>query len=573
MAGKTRKKKRQRRRLLARLAILAVIMMGIAVWQARPLYRVYKRYKAEQKIEASKKAEKLEDWEAAYRRAAEAYKLAPEAEETLRQLAELTAKLVGDPGQAIYFLQRLAELGYETPSDRRLWVDVLLRSGKVEEARVMAEALVAENVGGAEGAENLGRMASIYLRMGDAAAAERALNRALELDPGNATIGLAYAQIMTESPFSEVQSQGWDMMWKRSEDGGESGLNALRLLAASDRLPASEAETFLQRLRGHPLAGASEELRAATWEIERFPSRRDAVVSRILGGLEGKGPGEAVPYFRWLSGIGESAAVLRYLSLERALSHRDLLSIYINVLADGGRWDDIAEILSGETLPLTEAELHLTKALIAIGRGETDNALIERELSMATQLATVDNNVSVALRAAQLAEDRGFAGTAIQAYRVATNNPSTAKGAFGRLFEIAKRSRDTEMVFDIVKEAERKGAVVPELMDFGVYLRLLVGDAIEHNWQRATIAADENPRSSTHQLVYALALHRMHEPEACAEVCATIDEAPLDPGKRAVFAALLTRYGDLTSAARVARTITDTNRSLLLDEEAKIFGL
>src|SRR5207248_1273504 len=131
-----------------------------------------------------------------------------------------------------------------------------------------------------------------------------------------------------------------------------------------------EARQIGERLGRHPLASHEQRLLGLTWKLRSNPDHREQILIQAISTLRNGGPGRLATIGRWLIQQQESRRSLALIPLATARGNKDLFLIYIDALADLGRWQDLQLLLAGKApLPIDPTIRHLYEVRIALALG------------------------------------------------------------------------------------------------------------------------------------------------------------------------------------------------------------
>ncbi len=509
---------------------------GVAAWKGREIYRVVKQYRAEKMLPEIHRSMEKGEWNAALEKMNEAFRLAPQYPPVVREMAELLQDSKRDASTVIALINRLEQLGVLTAGDRVIRARTFVEMGRMKDAEIEAQQLLAM---GDERAAAFGVLAQVAFAGGRDEAAEKLLSEAVEMDPENFTLRLELAMIRARSEFSEVRALARSDLWAVAQKPDINGIRALGALGGEIGIPAGKESDYARLLRENPLAMDWHRLEALRISLLLEPLRRDVLLEEEFELWKRRPVSEQVDFFTWLLDAGYPEMVIRSLDPGEAREHPRIFRVYIAALLSQGNWEQAETVLTSDDIPLAQGQLHFVRANLAREAGAPIED-IRDELRRAVDYAGVEKFPGLALKAGEMGEELGFSEIAKRGFHAASQAPALEVIAMEKLAALARRSGDSEGLLEVVSESDTLEARCETS-----YLKLLLGIEIELQASIAREAFDRNPNSAEWHLAALLGAWRMgqhSEAKRLAEALVpTLRANGLDVGKRAVLAGVLGR--------------------------------
>ena len=566
---------KSRRVLFGTLA--AALVLAVLV-TAKPAYRAAKSWRAGRLLDRAEQQGAKGQWTDAYHSLHAANTLAPED----ARISRATARLLGernDP-QAIAFLEMLIQSPDGTPQDRVDLIRLALRVGQLGAVQKHLIALL-------DAAQPAHRFDTLLLasewhgRCGDAS---RAVGFAREAvaeardgrQTGDAKMLLARLLLLPSgqpevAPDARQQAEAKQYLWEIAAREDRSGLEALLLLSEACKSAPSpdEARQLAERLARHPLAGDAQRLLGLTWKLRAEPEHREKILTDAISTARSGGLERLTSLGRWLVQQKESRRAIRLIPLTAALADKDLFLIYVDALADLGRWQDLQVLLAGKSpLPIdpTIRNLYEVRTALALGR-ETESRQHWADVTKAMRQA----DPKTVLYVAQYAEQLGMRDEAAKAYRQLTGIAGAERAGYLGLLLLAEQSGDTRKLRDQMKEFAGRFPDEFEPQNDLAYLDLLLNENVATSLERAAQFVKRFPDMLAYRTTLALAHLRTGDTAAARKVYGDIDTNwnAAKPGWHAVHAAVLAASGEQALASTHAARI---NLDRLKAEERALIG-
>ena len=472
--------KRQRRRTVAGLAIIVLVILGLGVLLARPTRNAIKAWQARRHAANAFALIEKQDWSSAREEAIAAYQLRPTEPEALRAIARLLSRT--RQTQALEFWDQLAKIEPLTREDLRDDAAIALFAGDTSRASNAIKQLTAHD---GESTDLLLR-AQLNIQAGAADLAWEDCEKILKDSRANRREQFQAA--LTELRISGA-NKNTDSVWRRIEANAHGtddvSLDALVVLAqralsppgGTSSVPSSNATSIvpptstggasssspkdkpddqnviplaelISAIQAHPLARAVHKLLALDLLERARVAPRNELIERAVSQFSRGDPEDVAALARWLNSKGEHQRVIDSIPLEQALKGREGFLQYLDALGALGRWSDIKRLLESERFPLDPVVQRMYIARCNAQLGEK---------------AAADNNWQRALEAAtgdpiKLMQLGGFAEKNVRldiadfAYRDAITHIPRFRSAYDGRLRVAQASRETKKIHDVLAE-------------------------------------------------------------------------------------------------------------------------
>ena len=538
--------RQQRRRLLLRrlltigLPVLAALAIATAVaipkikdWRARQFTEQAEELLAQNKIQE------------AFNNAASAMQMRPGLPDVRRTYAKVL--LTAGKAEGMSVLRTMAEDGSANTQDRLDLTDAALRFGDVPLAEREAFQVLQS---GERKPEALLRVARVRLAQQRPADAIQALREALEAgESADASILLARLQFAVNTP--ESTAEALDLLRPLAKQQDDTGLQALLTLVASPSLQSSEGASWVEALRTHPKATDEQKLAASSAEIQLDPKRYAEIVKRTVAEYREGTIEQRAQLARWLNQNREYDGVLDIITAEEAAGRSDLFLIRLDAMAGRGDWQEIAELLRGDGIPLQVPVVLLYRGRAAreIGKPEESATFYRRAVIEAAPTPDVMWYVINYLQ--RVGEDEVLE----QELERLADNPASARQAFQALVPIVQKRQDAEELYQLYERMLKQLPAEPAAQNDHRYFAALTGRRADVSGARELV--DEQPRMLAYRITLALTHLKNGQPEAAMKVFdgITLDPMQIQPYQRAVLAAVLGANAREEEARQLARSV------------------
>lgn len=535
-----RRRQLVRRALIIGLPTLAILAIGTAI--AIPRIKDWRARQFTERAEQLLAEDKLQE---AFNNAASAMQMQPGLADVRRTYAAVLLK--GGKAEGMAVLRTMVEDGSAEPRDRLALVDAALGFGDVPLAERETFNLLQT---GENPPEALLRLAKVRLAQQRAADALQALRESLEA--GNlpvATILLARLQLAANTP--ETINEAIELLRPLTNQKDQTGLEALLTLVASPALQNAEGSAWVEALRAHPEATDEQKLAATSAEIQLDPQRYAEIVRRTVDEFRGGSIEQRAQLARWLNQNREYDGVLDVISAEEAASRSDLFLIRLDAMAGRGDWQDIADLLRGDGIPLQVPVVLLYRGRAARETGDPEGSATFYRRAVIEAAPTPDVMWYVINYLQRVGEDEVLE----QELRRLTENPATARQAFQALVPIVQKRQDAEELYQLYDRMLKRLPAEAVVQNDHRYFAALTGRRADVSGARDLLA--QQPRMLAYRITLALTHLKNAQPEAAMKVFdgITLDPMQIQPYQRAVLAAVLGANGREAEARQLARSV------------------
>ncbi len=574
------------------LLILTLIVLLVAGWNARTLYRAVKLWRAERLIARFEEASRSGDEAAQTRYLRQAFALLPSDPLTWRALAHyheqrgegaalaayehlLTtgkattddatracrmAALRGDPATTRKILESVQndERVRDLPAARALRARQLAFEGSWPSALTLAEQAAGQSPD--SGPEKL-LLASLLLQSADRAPAEQ------RLVPAQRAVGL----------LAELATQ--------PDDTGVDALTTLMSLArqpaAAQLLAGHSVPTWIEAAERHPKAGAR--VRILAWNL-RLASKAvdpDEFFSDFLEKWRNADLAQRLEAARWLNQNGRPGMALELSTPQKDMSE-DWFFVFLDALAATGQWEAVLEHLSAKSGQAAKMPGALRALFQFRARSELRQPIDAEEIWRDIQIQLQSEPTRNQLYIAQYAEKTGAMKQAATIYRRLLQESSTSATFDRALAQDAKFACYSGLIRSIPATApatevlpwmEGITADFPDLEEArndALYLRLLTS-AATNDQMRDTLSDLLGRKPSLLAYRTTAVLYELRRGNAAGAVKLyagwKIDWTTAADRFKAIKVAALTAAGQKSEAAELLATI---NRRALRPEEVAL---
>ena len=538
--------------------VLAVLVTG------KPAYRALKTWRASRMLVSAEQQVAKGAWHDAYQSLHVANSLAPEN----ARITRATARLLGERGdpQAVTFLETLIESPDGSPQDRIDLIRFALRSGQFTAVQKHLIVLL--------GAPQTAHRFDVLLLASDwhglcgdrsraVGFARQALAQARDAgQTGDASLLLARLLLLSSRQTAAVadarqQAEAKQYLWEIAAREDRAGLEALLLLSDACKAEPSpdEARQLSERLGRHPLADDEQRLLGLTWKLRCDPDHREQTLTDAIATFRNRGAGRLAAIGRWLIQQQESRRAIALIPQTAAREDKDLFLIYVDALADLGRWQDLQVLLAGKAqLPIEPTIRHLYEFRTALALGREEES---RQHWADVRQSMRKADPKTVFYVAQYAERLGRRDDAAKAYRLLTGMAGAERAGYLGLILLTEQSGDTRKLRDQVKEFAGRFPNEFEPQNDLAYLDLLLNENVTASLENASRLVNRFPEILAYRTTLALAHLRKGDAAAARAVYREIetDWSAAKPGWHAVYAAVLAASGEQALASTHAREI------------------
>lgn len=540
-----------------------LILLVIGLLFGRKAWKASQRNEARTQVQDARDAIEKKEWVNAAELIRNARAVLPEDPELLRVLVDYLDKTGLDPVLEIQALQSLQAQGRQQPGDAILAGRAHVRKGDLVAARAVWQKLPAEQQ---TTPDALKLKAQILSQEGGAEASGKLQQLATQKSADDPHSALMLAVRDLESGYPALAASGRARLWQLADRDDEAGMQAIRHLLTTTRLTLGEVKQLQQRLQKHSQTTLADELGALSALMRLDPARRSQLLDEVIARMQDDGLEIKVVIARWLAQEKEHERLTKLLPAERMIQSNELFPIYLQALAESGRWQQMQELLKHpQGLPMAVEGITVWRAL-ASSRLQPDLKQAETELKLAIKQAASTKNFGPLRAAAQVAEDLEMWEIAMEGYlQLAQPESLQELDMLEKCWQIAGRLGDSGR---LLNTARKQSTLRPTSRYFASrldYLRLLRGEEIESTASDGVNRSDERGENTLEALVAAMKAYRLGNAAlAKANLMQVRDATSLPAGQRAVYAGLLASVGDPARAFQLAEKISST---LLIAEE------
>lgn len=540
-----------------------LILLVIGLLFGRKAWKASKRNEARTQVQDARQAIEKKEWANAAELIRNARAVLQEDAELLRVLVDYLDKTGLDPVLEIQALQSLQAQGRQQPGDAILAGRAHVRKGDLVAAREVWKKLPAEQQ---TTSDALKFKAQILSQEGGAEASGKLQQLATQKSADDPQSALMLAIRDLESGYPAMAASGRARLWQFKDRDDEAGIQSIRHLLATTRLTLAEVQQLQQRVQKHPEATLSDDLGALSALMRLDPARRSQLLDGVIEHHQDAGFEIKVVIARWLAQEKEHERLTKLLPAERMIQSNELFPIYLQALAESGRWQQMHELLKHpQGLPMAVEGITVWRAL-ASSRLQPDLKQAAAELNLAIKQAASTKNFGPLRAAAQVAEDLEMWEIAMEGYlQLAQPESPQELDMLEKCWQIAGRLGDSGR---LLNTARKQSSLRPTSRYFASrldYLRLLRGEEIESTVSDGVNRSEERGENTLEALVAAMKAYRLGNAAlAKANLMQVRDAASLPAGQRAVYAGLLASVGDAARAFQLAEKISFT---LLIAEE------
>lgn len=535
------------------LLVIALVVLAVRgrVWEA------FRGNRIEELVSEARIAIQAKQWEQAVIRIREAREVQPDHPDLWRITTEYLDQTGLEPVLQIQTLRRLREAGLAEKGDDLLEGRAHLRLGDLPRARAIWEKLPQDQ---RRSAAALEFQAAIQLQEGEKEKARATSLLADQNKTDDPFAAFRSAKIGLISALPERRASALGEIQTMSAQKDAVGLEALRFLIERDGITATEGEKLLAAFEAHPKHDLADRLSALSAIMRAEPGRRAAILDAEVSAQKEKSFDVTLLVARWLAHEKEHLRVLDLAPLDLLLKEKDLFPIFLQSMAEAGRWKEMRELFENHrSLPMKEEGIQVWKALAA-SRLEPTLKQAEHHLRLAFTGSISAKNYATLRAASQVAEDLELWELAYEGYsQLSQPEVGVELEMLEKCWKAAIATSHMDWQLDT---ARRLRLLRPTSVRFANrldYLRLLLGNEIEAamEWREVyTDASTEDQQLAA--LLQALKAYRMGDKSRMLESLSKVeDPAALPPGQRAVLAGLLASGGEAGRAFQVAERVQE----------------
>lgn len=520
------RKNRRRRWILIAAGLLVLAVVGIATYHWVKIKRAERFAAAGDALVA---ADKWNDAAVQYR---VALQLDPSNYHGLSGAARLASK--AERPEALEIWQKVLALPQSTVRDRQGYVDLLIKTNRLNLAEKVIDPLLQDN----PDTKTL-QLATRYSRkIGDNVKAIEYARIAAKRAPDDDAARFQLAELLAQSMDATDQTEARKILWELAAKPGAYKKAAVEALATAPQLTTDERNRLLQELTALAPKNIKDDLLAADLLVQLHPDDSARVYQEAIERWGNGQTQEVIDLARWLNAHQQPELVLSTFPIERALEDNQLLLARLDALASLQRWNDIDDVLNRHDVTLDPSVIESFRARTA---QERDAALdAEVHWNHAISLAGTD---PYKLRfVANFAEQSRATAASLKAYEQLARFPEHADLAYRGIQRVTQKTGETAAQRAAMSKISTRAPDDPNATDQLAYLNLLLGEDVDKNFAAAKKLTEQYPNRLSYRVTTALGYLRRHDPaSALAQFKAP---APIDwkrtlPAWRAVYAAAL----------------------------------
>ncbi|MFN0066787.1 MAG: hypothetical protein ACKVYV_04035 [Limisphaerales bacterium] len=535
---------RPRRNLWLWLLVVLVVLVVAGVAGARPAYRVFKNWRAEQFANQAEEFARQQKWREAYDKAQGAVQLSPNNPRCQRLVATLLNQF-GSEAAMWYWDQLLtgpdARLG-----DREEALQAAIRMGRGDLADRHASFLITNSATSTRGLLLLSELARLRNDATNAILLARAAHRK---EPENPTNIVAYGSILLSASDAKMRIEGKELIRTLAATNGPFQLRAIQLLAARPDANRLDREDCLRLLDGLAERDFSTELLRRDIQVQLDPLRKLEIAEDTVQRYGRGKPEEVAAVGAWLVRHDLPARAIELIQPEEAYQSDALFRVRFEALMAAGQDEDAYRFLldpkaRGEEMPLELLRLRTAEKL----KREQD---VQQHWQRLLKIAGSDARSLRIL--AETAERGNSLDTAVSAYRALTGIPYEEENAWRNIIRLLDAQGDTWNARDAARRLLRLKKE-DEALDMQItYYDLLLAEDVERSLQKAQALVKQSPTNLLNRVVLALGELRNNNPVGAREAISgvTVDWTRIPPGARAVLVATLGANQQNDAAARL----------------------
>src|SRR2546430_3077452 len=518
--------KRRKRWILIILGLVFLAVAGIAT------YHWFKSKRAERFAAAGDAlvaADKLNDAAIQYR---VALQLDPSNYRGLSGAARLATKV--DHPEALELWQRVLALPQCTIRDRQDYVDLLIKTNRLNLAEKVIDPLLKDN----PDTKALQLAARYSRKIGDNVKASEYLRVASKRTPDDDAPRFQLAEVLAQSTDAADQAEARKILWELAARPIVYKKAAVEALAAAPELTTDERKRLLQELTALTPKTAKDDLLAADMRIQLQPDEAARVYREEVERWRNGQSQELLGLARWLNAHQQPELVLSTFPIERTLEDNQLLLARLDALATLQRWNDIDGVLNRTDVTLDPSVIESFRARTALER----NANLDAEVHWNHAISLAASDPYKLRFVANFAEQSRATAAALKAYEQLARFPEHADFAYRGTQRVSQRSGDTAVQRTAMSKISARAPEDPNAADQLAYLNLLLGEDVDQNFAVAKKIAEQYPSRLSYRVTTALGYLRQHDPaSAMAQFKGpvSIDWKRTLPAWRAVYAAAL----------------------------------
>jgi tetratricopeptide (TPR) repeat protein len=558
-------------RLLAKggIAVLCLCMVALAFAYARPLKNRYDTWQADRLVDQAQSSLESEDPVSAFIKVQEAVQIDPDHAEAIRINAQLLTS--AGQNQALFFWQRLRQLGVNTLDDDIGNIRALLRVSRNKEAGNELNDLLDKFPADAR----LIKVAEEVWGKGNAN--ERTIPRLKAYTDAHPTDGesrLHMVKLQLVSTSLDERTVGRANLRELAATDTEVGRDALRLFYSLDDLSHDERRTIIDLIGAHPLAEEIDRVTAFDQKVSLKPLDRSALVETELGRVRALSRDDQYPLARWLVQHKEYGTLLAFLQPDDIKTHENHLLNYMSALTALGRNAELETLISDPSTRIARSVRTFYKTHLyyiqALANKNLDMDAFRSRVNTAKNEAVLEKRSDLMMILANYAETRGLPDMATEIYRNAAQSMrKVERSAVNGWMNAALKSANTTEYRAAVSEASRRWPDDQTFAEHKIYGQLLLGESIESRLADAIRLLELRPEDSLRKILVALGYWRIGDIDHMVDHMqkVNLNDTGVTPGHRVMYAGMM-RAGNFDIPAGMLAPLRTSN--LLPEERATL---
>jgi hypothetical protein len=523
--------------MAARLTLVALCagLIALAAWQAKPLHRWVQAWRAERMC---RQAEVLLDERqvmAALQMAQEAARMAPDSAVAARLNAEILSK--GGRPEALYFFDRLGQLGQLRDQDKVLKVRALVGMQRRDEAGRLLEGLLNEMPATSEMME----LAS-FIWPNEPSKLVGLMRRFAQSHPADREHALRLARAEITTGDAAALNQGLARAWQLHELANDAlGLRALELLDGSTDLSAGDSLRLIEALRAHPLAEDRHLASAYRREYQSQPLRAQEILARAVSEIRIRGLVKSAAILHWLLEPPQNQyqLVLNLIDPEAAWEQPRLLECRLTALTALERFKELEALVLDarvqKLLSVATRGFYRAHLAFVMRKPQAETAAA---LDLAVKQAEAENRADLMQRLAGYAEVRGHYAIARQAFEILARLPQLQKPAYDGLLRVLLQAGEVDELLEIGRKVISLYPQESQYHQLLIYVGMLAGRDMELGCHEAKRWGAKLPGEAQWAFLEALACWRLGDAQRARELLQSREASLLtrSEGQRIVLA-------------------------------------
>ena len=458
-----------RRHLWLCLILLVVIVAGVGVVYAKPVYHRLKVWRAHSLVANLGEEMYSGNWQKMERNLLVAGKLAPGDEMVMQAQARYLSARMHPMARELWY-----RLVARYPFNGENWKGMFLTALKFNDPRLASLGLEGFRQSAPDRVNEAKRYEfQLLAAIGRVQEAAHLAREWMEEKDQDSSMGPVACKLILKSDSEDDRSYARKWLMKRGNANDVRALSALVALVDDPDPTPEQLDWVIQRLKKHPEATLEHKYLAATLELNRLSDKQGKITPEQITDhwrtfAEGKPLTERIQIAKWLIQRKDFASCKVIISPEEALIQRDAALVHLDVLGAEGKWDEIIQFLKEKECPLPESVKFLYQARAAREKGQDE--FFELYWQRAFAAAKQERNSLILL--ANYAEIMGWVKEAEEACRELTRLSDTALSGWMGLYNLGLKHNNPQLMQEAMrviqprmKEVEQSGIGAPHKDD------------------------------------------------------------------------------------------------------------